>query len=163
VWGEAVAREICQKWMCVGIVPTRMHTDVSLREISHPRRIALLVTGLVSLGTGILGIFIPLLPTTCFLLLAAWCFGKSSPRLHAWMMNNRWFGDYLSDYKAGRGIPRKLKVGSLSMLWVVILASVAFAVSALWVRTLLIVIAVAVTIHVASLRDSRALQPDPTI
>jgi uncharacterized membrane protein YbaN (DUF454 family) len=125
------------------------------------RRAALLVVGLLSLVTGVIGMFVPLLPTTCFLLLAAWCFARSSPRLHRWMYANKWFGAYLQDYREGRGIPRALTVGSLSVMWLTIGGSVAFAVSSTWVRLALIAIAVGVTVHVASLRDSRALAPDP--
>jgi uncharacterized protein len=124
------------------------------------RRVLFLVVGLLSLATGVIGMFVPVLPTTCFLLLAAWCFARSSPRLHSWMFANRWFGAYLRDYREGRGIPRALKVGSLSVLWLTIGASVVFAISALWVRLALIAIALGVTIHVASLRDSRALAPE---
>jgi uncharacterized membrane protein YbaN (DUF454 family) len=121
------------------------------------RRIVFLMVGVLSLATGLVGMFVPLLPTTCFLLLAAWCFARSSPRLYRWMYTNRWFGTYLQDYREGRGIPRALKVGSLSVMWLTIGASVVFAISALWVQLVLVAIALGVTIHVASLRDSRAL------
>jgi len=119
------------------------------------RRVLLLGVGGASLGTGVLGMFVPLLPTTCFLLLAAWCFGRSSPRLHYWMYHNRWFGTYLSDYRSGRGIPFAIKVGSLSLMWLTIGATVLFAVSALWLRALLVSIAIAVTVHVATQRNAQ--------
>jgi uncharacterized membrane protein YbaN (DUF454 family) len=125
--------------------------------VGGARRILFLIVGVVSLATGVVGMFVPLLPTTCFLLLAAWCFARSSPRLHRWMFSNKWFGEYLSDYREGRGIPRALKVGSLSVMWLTIGVSVVFAISTLWVRVLLLAIALGVTIHVAGLRDSRAL------
>jgi hypothetical protein len=118
------------------------------------RRVLLIGVGGASLGTGVIGMFVPVLPTTCFLLLAAWCFGRSSPRLHHWMYHNRWFGAYLSDYRNGRGIPRAIKIGSLSLLWLTMGATVVFAVSALWLRALLVGIAVAVTAHVATQRDA---------
>jgi uncharacterized membrane protein YbaN (DUF454 family) len=124
------------------------------------RRIVLLVVGALSLATGVIGMFIPVLPTTCFLLLAAWCFGRSSPRLHRWMHTNRWFGEYLSDYREGRGIPWRIKVGSLSVMWATIGLSVVFAVSSIWIRAGLLFIATAVTVHVIGLRDSRALAPE---
>jgi uncharacterized membrane protein YbaN (DUF454 family) len=124
--------------------------------VGGARRIVFLAVGMLSLATGVIGMFVPLLPTTCFLLLATWCFARSSPRLHRWMHENRWFGEYLSDYRAGRGIPRTLKVSSLSLMWLTIGASIAFAISSLWVRLALLAIALGVTIHVVSLRDSRA-------
>ena len=123
------------------------------------RRAVLFGVGVLSLGTGVVGMFVPLLPTTCFLLLAAWCFGKSSPRLHQWMFHNQWFGVYLRDYKEGRGIPRAVKIGSLSLLWLTIGGTVVFAISVLWVRILLVGIALAVTAHVTMLRNSQPL-PD---
>jgi uncharacterized membrane protein YbaN (DUF454 family) len=134
--------------------------DGSAGPAHGARRVLLLVVGAFSLVTGVIGMFVPLLPTTCFLLLAAWCFARSSPRLHHWMYANRWFGAYLRDYREGRGIPRALKVGSLSVMWLTIGGSVVFAISALWVRLALIAIALGVTIHVVSLRDSRALAPE---
>jgi uncharacterized protein len=129
------------------------------RPVRGARRVVFLFVGFLSLATGVVGMFVPLLPTTCFLLLAAWCFARSSPRLHRWMYSNKWFGVYLQNYREGRGIPRALKVGSLSLMWLTIGGSVIFAISALWVRFALIAIALGVTIHVASLRDSSALAP----
>jgi uncharacterized membrane protein YbaN (DUF454 family) len=124
------------------------------------RRVLLLVVGGGSLGTGVVGMFVPLLPTTCFLLLAAWCFGRSSPRLHHWMYHNRWFGTYLSDYKRGRGIPRGVKIGSLSLLWITIGATIVFANSAIWLQALLVAVAVAVTVHVTAQRDAVPLRDE---
>jgi uncharacterized membrane protein YbaN (DUF454 family) len=123
------------------------------------RRVVLLGAGSVSLGTGIVGMFVPLLPTTCFLLLAAWCFGRSSPRVHRWMYENRWFGTYLYDYRSGRGIPRAVKIGSLSLLWSTIGLTVVFAVSTLWVRVALLLTALAITAHVATQRDAPRTSP----
>ena len=120
------------------------------------RRYVLIGVGSLSLGTGVIGMFVPLLPTTCFLLLAAWCFGRSSPRLHHWMYHNRWFGTYLRDYRSGLGIPRAVKIGSLAILWATIGATVVFAISTTWIRVLLIAIALGVSAHVATQRDARA-------
>ena len=124
------------------------------------RRVVLLTVGLASLATGIAGMFVPVLPTTCFLLLAAWCFGKSSPTLHHWMHHNRWFGQYLRDYRAGHGIPRAVKVGSLSLMWLTIGATVVFAISTLWVRLALLLVAAAVTLHVVTLRTTRSARSE---
>lgn len=122
--------------------------------LSPLRRAVYFAVGWVSLGTGVAGMFLPLLPTTCFLLLAAWCFGKTSPRWARWMYENRLFGRYLRDYREGRGIPLGVKVGSLGLLWASILFTVVFAVSNVWVRVLLLSIAVAVTVHLVTLRDT---------
>ncbi|MFB9244382.1 YbaN family protein [Massilia antarctica] len=66
---------------------------------------------------GILGIFLPLLPTTPFLLLASACFARGSPRMHAWLLRNKVFGKYLSDFEQGRGIPRRAKITILVLMW----------------------------------------------
>ncbi|WP_226584120.1 YbaN family protein [Halobacillus litoralis] len=81
------------------------------------KRILLIVIGSVSLGLGVLGIVLPLIPTTPFLLLTAACYVRSSDRLYNWLMTNKWFGTYIQNYKAGRGIPFKAKISMLVMIW----------------------------------------------
>lgn len=80
-------------------------------------KLPLNIIGLLAVLLGILGIFLPLLPTTPFLLLAAACFARGSTRLHQWLLANRWFGQYLRDYEQGRGIPAKAKVLALVLMW----------------------------------------------
>jgi len=75
------------------------------------------VAGVLALVLGILGIFLPLLPTTPFLLLASWCFARGSDRLHRWLLSHRVFGEYLRNFEAGRGIPLKAKILATVMLW----------------------------------------------
>ncbi len=77
----------------------------------------LLLMGLVCVLLALLGIFLPLLPTTPFLLLAAFCFERSSPRLHRWLFANRLFGDFLRRYRNGEGMPLRGKVLLLGLLW----------------------------------------------
>ncbi|MEH6470651.1 MAG: YbaN family protein [Halopseudomonas sp.] len=73
--------------------------------------------GIISLGLGTLGAFLPLLPTTCFVLLAAWCFGKSSPRWHAWLLSNKLLGGTLTRWQRYRCISPKVKyMATASML-----------------------------------------------
>lgn len=128
--------------------------DEPIRPTGGVRRLAYIAVGSVSLATGVVGMVVPLLPTTCFLLLAAWCFARSSPALHRWMLHNRWFGKYLRDYRAGRGIPRRIKAGSLLLLWGSIAVTLVVAVRVWWVAVLLCAVAVAVTLHVATLKDA---------
>lgn len=73
--------------------------------------------GVLALLLGILGLFLPLLPTTPFLLLASWCFARGSERLHRWLLSHRVFGEYLRNFEAGRGIPLKAKILATAMLW----------------------------------------------
>ena len=66
--------------------------------------------GWIFTGLGVVGIFVPLLPTTPFLLLAAWCFGQSSPRLHAWLLRQPALGSLIADWQAERAIALRAKV-----------------------------------------------------
>lgn len=115
-------------------------------------RWGLIASGTFFLGLGIIGIFLPLLPTTPFILLAASCYARSSKKLYDWLLNNRWFGNYIKKYREGKGIPRKVKVLSISFLWIVIGYSVLFVVNVLFVRIILSLIAVGVTIHILSIK-----------
>ncbi len=65
--------------------------------------------GFMSLGLGILGIFLPLMPTTVFVLMAAWCFAKSSPRLHTWLADSKVFGVIITQWESRRCIPQKAR------------------------------------------------------
>ena len=75
------------------------------------------LAGVLAVLLGILGLFLPLLPTTPFLLLASWCFARGSSRLHRWLLSHRVFGEYLRNFEAGRGIPLKAKILATVMLW----------------------------------------------
>ncbi|HWW71837.1 MAG TPA: YbaN family protein [Duganella sp.] len=80
-------------------------------------KIVLNLIGCVAVALGVLGIFLPLLPTTPFLLLASACFARGSTRLHNWLQTNRVFGKYLRDYENGKGIPLRGKVWILIFMW----------------------------------------------
>jgi len=76
-------------------------------------RYLLIIAGTIFLGFGVIGIFLPILPTTPFLLLAAVCYARSSQRFYNWLMNNKWFGNYIKNYYGGRGVPLKFKILSI--------------------------------------------------
>jgi len=107
--------------------------------------------GTVFLILGGVGVFLPILPTTPFLLLSAACYFKSSERMHHWMLNNRLFGDYLRNYSKGKGISSKAKLFTISLLWVLITFSMIYAVNNIIVQLVLTSIAIGVTIHVINL------------
>jgi uncharacterized membrane protein YbaN (DUF454 family) len=121
--------------------------------------LALLVCGTLSLGLGLVGVFVPLLPTTCFLLLAAWCYARSSPRLYDKLLSARLVGPYLQRYRDSRVIPPRVKIAALVMMWITIGYTVVTYPN-LWVRLTLLAIAIGVTIHLHKLpaprRDSAA-------
>jgi uncharacterized membrane protein YbaN (DUF454 family) len=81
-------------------------------------KILLNVIGTVAVILAVLGVFLPLLPTTPFLLLASACYMRSSERLHRWLLNNRMFGEYLRNIEDKRGMPLKGKIYTLALLWV---------------------------------------------
>lgn len=108
--------------------------------------------GCISVGLGILGIFLPLLPTTPFLLLAAALFVRSSPRLYNWLINHRWFGRYIRNYREHRAIPLQAKIVLLVFMWGTIGYAALRVVTAWWLRALLGVIAIGVTVHILHLK-----------
>ena len=118
-------------------------------------RWVLIAAGTIFVGLGTLGIFLPILPTTPFLLLAAACYARSSKRFYDRLINNKWFGAYIKNYREGKGIPLKVKVYTISLLWITILFSAFFFISIFWVRVVLILIAVGVTVHVLIIKTYR--------
>ena len=118
-------------------------------------RRVLIAAGTLFLILGIVGVFLPVLPTTPFLLLAAACYARGSSRFYSWLMNNRLFGTYIRNYREGRGLPPRVKAILIALLWVTIGYSAAFAVHVLWARVVLILIAVAVTTHILFIRTLR--------
>jgi hypothetical protein len=117
----------------------------------------LVAAGTLLVALGLVGAFVPVLPTTPFLLLAAACWVRSSERLHRWLFANRLFGDYLRRYRAGEGLPLASKIATLALLWLSLGASALLAVPPRlwWVRVLLPLVGIAVTIHVLRIRTRR--------
>jgi uncharacterized membrane protein YbaN (DUF454 family) len=110
------------------------------------------LAGLLFLGIGAVGVFVPLLPTTPFLLLAAACFLRSSDRLYQWLMNHRIFGNYIRNYREHRAMSLPSKVLVLTLLWVTMSYAIFKVVTILAVQILLLFIAIGVTIHIVALK-----------
>ncbi|MGE4343542.1 MAG: YbaN family protein [Geoalkalibacter sp.] len=108
-------------------------------------RASLLAVGLLSTGLAVLGIFLPLLPTVPLLLLAAACFVRSSARLHRWLLDHPRLGPLVSGYLDGEGMPLRVKVSAILLIWISIPLS-AWLVPLLWVSVLLILLGLAITI-----------------
>lgn len=111
------------------------------------KRWFLIVAGWICVILAIIGIVLPLLPTTPFLLLAAFCFSKSSQRFHDWLLNHPWFGDYIRNFQSGRGMTLKAKISTIFLIWLSIGASVIFFVPIVWVKGLLLIIATCVSLY----------------
>ncbi len=131
-----------------------MEAMLSSKEKHKSRiiRLIFIISGFISTGLGTIGIFVPVLPTTPFLLLAAYLFARSSDRFHIWLLTNRLFGTYLRNYIEKKGIPLKVKIMTLILLWTTILYSVFAVIDNLYIRILLIIIAVSVSIHISMVK-----------
>jgi uncharacterized protein len=128
--------------------------SAAMPKATGTRRWALILCGTLSLGLGLLGVFVPLLPTTCFLLLAAWCYARSSDRLYNKLLNARLVGPYLRRYRDSREIPPRVKIAALVMMWITIGYAVVTYPN-VWVRLTLLAIAVGVTVHLQTLPAQR--------
>lgn len=126
------------------------------RVVGNLLKKLLIIAGTIFVGLAILGILLPILPTTPFLLLAAACYARSSERFSNWLLGNRLFGKVIRDYREKKGMSLKLKALFIVSLWVTIGCSAAFAVDMLPVRIVLIVVGVGVTAHIVLIRASES-------
>lgn len=115
-----------------------------------PMKLILIVLGCIFLALAVLGVFLPLLPTTPFLLLASACFARSSERLHKWLRNHGALGRYLTDFEDGRGIPLRGKVLALGLMWPSMVYSM-YRVPYIGLKVMLFFIACGVTVYLLRL------------
>lgn len=117
------------------------------------------IIGMLAVLLGILGLFLPLLPTTPFLLLASACFARGSDRLHGWLLNHRVFGVYLRNFEAGNGIPLRAKIVASVMMWSSLLVAI-LRFEHLGLRVALVLIGASVSLYLwrylPTLRASRS-------
>src|SRR4030095_14461973 len=128
-------------------------------ELSKTRRVFLTIVGLLSLMAGIVGIFVPIWPTTCFLLLSTACFSRSSDRLYRWMNTNSWFGGHVRQYRETGSVDSRVRILSLVSLWLSLLLSIALVKSSVWLLVVLLAIGVAVSVHLLRLPVQKPLAP----
>ena len=118
-----------------------------------------LAVGLISLALGAVGFFLPVIPPTPFMLLAAYCFARSSDRLHRYLVNHRVFGEYISNYYNHAMTPRH-KARTLVLLWFgIIVACILIGAKIPWI--LLPIIAALVSIHIIRLKPRPEAAPEP--
>ena len=116
-------------------------------------RIFLIIVGSVSLVLGILGIFLPMLPTTPFLLLSAAAWVKASPSLYEWLINHRVFGEYIRNFREYRAIPLRVKIISVSLVWLTIGYCIFAVVDEWWwAQALMALLAIAISWHILSFK-----------
>ena len=119
------------------------------------RKWLLITIGLVAVGLGVLGIFLPLMPTTVFLLIAAACFARSSERLYNWLLSHRLFGPYIKNWREHRAIARRTKILILVVLWGTLVLS-AWLVNVMWIRLILALVGIGVTVFILTVKTMRA-------
>jgi len=115
----------------------------------------LIVAGTISVILGVIGIFVPVLPTTPFLLLAAACYLRSSERFYKWLMNNRLFGSYIKNYLEGKGMSLTVKIYTLVFLWAAIGLSIILVSENTILDIVLLAVALGVTVHILLIRTIR--------
>lgn len=130
-------------------------------ESQKVKRILLIAAGSLCVLLGIIGILVPILPTTPFLLLAAYLYARSSERFLNWLLTNRLFGRYIDNYRSGRGIPLLQKILTILALWLTIGLSILYVVENWWVRGILLIIAIGVSMHLIRVKTYREEKADP--
>ena len=113
-------------------------------------RILLAILGSVSLALGIMGIFLPVLPTTPFLLLSAALYMRSSQRLYEWLMSHKHLGPYIKNFREHKALPLRVKIVSVTMVWATLLYCAFVVAKEWWMSVMFIAIATGVTIHILS-------------
>lgn len=114
-----------------------------------------LIIGSLSLVLGIAGIFLPVLPTTPFLLLAAALFFRSSPRAYAWLLNHRYLGPYIRNFREDKSIPLRVKVIAITFLWITAIHCIVFVFNHWLLKGIMLAVAVGVTLYILSFKTKR--------
>ncbi len=121
------------------------------KECGRIKKTLLIVAGVVSIALGGIGVFLPLLPTTPFVLLAAGCFAGSSPAMHRWLCRSRFFGEYIENYRTNAGVSKSIKIRAIVFLWAGLALSAA-AVHKPLVRVILAVVGICVSTHLLMMK-----------
>lgn len=132
-----------------------MHEPQQRQARSLTLRYLLFACGCLSVVLGVIGIFLPVLPTTPFLLLAAACFARSSKRFYLWLVMHPKLGPWVRDYLDGQGLPLKGKIWALVLMWTSISLSM-WIVPLFWVRIFMLISAISVTVYILK-QKTRAL------
>jgi uncharacterized membrane protein YbaN (DUF454 family) len=115
------------------------------------KRAIIFSLGVLLIGVGAVGVILPVLPTTPFILAAAICFGKSSKRAEKWISNNRYFGGYIENYKNKKGVPIDIKRNSILFLWFMLIIS-AIIFNDILIVIILTIVGICVSVHILLLK-----------
>lgn len=125
-------------------------------SVSPFARYFYLISGIILVTIGVIGIFLPLLPTTIFLILASICFLKSSPKANEWLRNHKILGRYIDNYQNKSGLTLNSKITNIIILWISISLSAFFLTDELYIKIILLVIAIGVTIHLLMIKTKES-------
>lgn len=128
---------------------------INVKPLPTIYRYAYLVGGILLVAIGVIGIFLPVLPTTIFLILASACFVKSSPKANEWLRNHKILGVYLKNYQDKTGLTIKSKVINIIFLWITISVSAFLLTESLPIKILLFAIATGVSIHLIIIKTKK--------
>jgi len=126
-------------------------------SVSPFARYLYLISGFILVAIGVVGIFLPLLPTTIFLILASICFLKSSPKANEWLRNHKVLGGYIDNYQNKTGLTRNAKLANIITLWTSISLSAFLLTDELYIRIILLAIAIGVTIHLLMIKTKKTV------
>ncbi len=131
-----------------------MPQDAEIKSLQLPKvnRYFYLISGFLLVAIGVIGIFLPVLPTTIFLILASACFVKSSPKANEWLRNHKILGIYIKNYQDKTGLTVKSKIFNITFLWIMILLSAFYFTDEWYIKLILIGIAIGVTIHLMMIK-----------
>jgi len=127
--------------------PTQDYSAHVRKHDSTLVRVALVALGSGFVALGVAGIFLPVLPTTPFLLLAAACYARASRRFYNWLLNNRWFGPTILEWQQYRSIRYRTKLIAIAMMVLTLASSIVFFVNDPRLRALLIVLGIALAVY----------------
>ncbi len=120
----------------------------SVSLLSKIKKVAYFVVGTLALVLGIIGAFLPVLPTTPLILLAGWCYLRSSSEFYEWLISNERFGKTIEDYHSGKGITRNIKKRAIVMMWLMISISSYFFITSIELIAFLYLIAISVSVYI---------------
>lgn len=131
-----------------------MSDNSEIKNIQLPKlyRYFYLISGFLLVAIGVIGIFLPVLPTTIFLILASACFVKSSPKANEWLRNHKVLGMYVKNYQDKSGLTLRAKIINIIFLWIMILLSAFYLTNEFYIKIILIAIAIGVTIHLLMIK-----------
>ena len=130
-------------------------TNIQIKSLSTVAKYFYLISGFLLVAIGVIGIFLPLLPTTIFLILASVCFVKSSPRANEWLRNHKVLGAYIKNYQDKSGLTITSKIFNLILLWGMITVSAFLFTDGFYIRLLLFAIAIGVSIHLVMIKTKK--------